>query len=88
MLGILDHDTSFILLFISLLTISIQRVIPWHYCHLCTSLTQAPDLIVLNATVQHKDPYTTICIENPGFLQKKTNKHLSNKPGQKVNYHL
>lgn len=48
---------------LQLLTLAVQRVVPGYHSDLGPTLAQASDLIILEATVQSKDPRGTPCIE-------------------------
>ena len=46
-------------------------MVPGYHSDLCPTLAQASDLIILEATVQSKDPRGTPCVEYPWNLRSK-----------------
>lgn len=54
-----------------LLTLAVQRMVPRYHSDLGSTLAQAADLIILEATVQSKDPRGTPCIDYPWSLRNK-----------------
>lgn len=52
-----------------LLTGGVQRVVPGHYSNAGSSLSQAADLVVLDATVHHCDTKAAARIEHVWLLE-------------------
>lgn len=50
-------------------TCAVQRVVPGYHSNAGSPLSQAADLVVLDATVHHCDPQTSAGVENSGFLE-------------------
>lgn len=52
-------------------TCAVQRVVPGYKGDAGAPLSQAADLVVLDATVHHCDPHTSTGVENSGLLGTK-----------------
>lgn len=52
-------------------TCAVQRVVPGYHGNAGSPLSQAADLVVLDATVHHCDPQTSAGVEDSGLLETK-----------------
>lgn len=61
------------------LTVSIQRMVPRNNGNTGSPLSEAADLIILDATVDSRYSQTTSWVENSWFLKRKESKKQKNK---------